>query len=307
MNKGFIKGFSKRKLTFLASTIFGIAIIFAVTFGLPRTSAQTTYTLTVGKIGGITETAIIKSDGNEINCGVTCTAEFSPSETISLTATTVAGSITVFEEWSGACTGTGTCTVTMDEAKNVSARFSEQAVFEKCTIENPSTWGLRFRLTGNAVNVAGCRTKCLAGGGNGNFSINKLLGWCVCGTDRQPSSTQPATQGCDQTCPVPYSCGGQFGQYASYRVAAPTSATASVSGRVVTNEGRGVPSAFVSLTDPEGNKRVAITNPFGYYRFDEIEAGQSVLLKVVSKNYQFESRVVTTNDDLTEVDFVSEP
>lgn len=307
MSKGIFNRFTKRKLTFLASTIFGIALIFAVTFGLTRTSAQTTYTLTVSKIGGITQTAVITSDINGINCGATCTAEFSPSETITLTASTVTGSITVFEEWSGACTGTGTCIVTMDEAKNVSARFSEQAVFEKCTIENPSTWGLRFRLTGNAVNVAGCRTRCLNAGGNGNFSINKLLGWCVCGTDRQPSSTQPATQGCDQTCPVPYSCGGQLGQYASYRVAAPTAATASVSGRVVNDEGRGVPSAFVSLTDSEGNKRVAITNPFGYYRFDEIEAGQSVLIKVASKSYRFEPRIVTTNDNLTEVDFISNP
>lgn len=307
MNEGIFNRLTKRKLTFLASAIFGIAIIFAVTFGLTRTSAQTTYTLTVNKIGGITQTAIIRSNGNEIDCGATCAAEFNPSETITLTVSTVAGSITVFEEWGGACTGTGNCTITMDEAKNVSARFSEQAVFEKCTIENPSTWGLRFRLTGNAMNVAGCRTRCLNGGGNGNFSINRPLGWCVCGTDRQPASTQSATQGCTEFCPAPYLCGGTLGQYSSYRVAAPTAATASVSGRVVNVEGRGVASAFVSLTDPEGNKRVAITNPFGYFRFDEIEAGQSVVIKVASKNYQFEPRVVTTNDNLTEVDFVSDP
>lgn len=307
MNKGIFSGFSKGKLALSALTMFGTALIFASAFGLTMTSAQTTFTLNVTKTGGSTDAAVIASVPAGINCGATCSADFNPGETVTLTASAVAGSITIFQEWSGACTGTGSCTVTMDEAKNVTARFSEPAVFEKCTIENPSTWGLRFRLTGNAVNVAGCRTRCLAGGGNGNFSINKVLGWCVCGTDRQPASTQPPTIGCDQICPAPYSCGGITGQYSSYRVAAPTAATASVSGRVVAADGRGVVSAFVSLTDSEGNKRVAVTNPFGYYQFDGIEAGQSVLIKVVSKKYQFEPRIITTTDNLTDVDFVGNP
>lgn len=308
MNKRIFSGFSKRKLTLSALTIFGTALIFAASFGLTMTAAQVTYTLTVTKIGGNMPTSIIASNPAGIDCGETCSAEYAPGETVTLTASS--GSFSSFREWGGACTGSGTtCTVTMDEAKNVTARFDDTLAYEKCSIENPSTWGLRFRLTGSSVTLSGCRAKCLAAGGNGNFSINAVLGWCVCGTTRQPVSTQPPTQGCDVKCPgTNDSCGGNLGQYSTYRVAvAPTAASTSVAGRVVTADGRGVVSAFVSLTDSDGNRRIAITNPFGYYRFDEIGAGQIVLMRVSSKNYQFEPRIITTNDNLTDVDFVSKP
>jgi len=304
---GIFEKISKRIFIVSASAIFAAGLIFAVTFGLTRTSAQTTYTLTVNKTGAGADAGIVVSDQTGIDCGSVCSANFNPGETVALTPSSITGTLAVFEEWSGACSGTGNCIVTMDEAKNVTARFSESAVFEKCTIENPSTWGLRFRLTGTNVTVGSCRSRCLAGGGNGNFSINKALGWCVCGTARQPVSAQPATQGCDLTCPVPYSCGGNIGQYSTYIVAAPTAASVSVGGVVLTDNGRGVANASVHLTDSEGNTRTAVTNPFGYYSFDGVEAGQSVLIKVFSKRYQFSPRLLNANDDLTEVNFVSNP
>lgn len=301
---GIFERFSKRIFIVSASAIFVTGLIFAITFGLTKTSAQTTYNLTINKTGAGADRGIIVSNPTGIDCGSNCFAAFSPGETVTLTPSSITGTLAVFEEWSGACTGTGNCIITMDEAKNVTARFSESAVLEKCTIETPSTWGLRFRLTGNNVTVGSCRSRCLAGGGNGNFSINKALGWCVCGTDRQPGSTQPAAQGCDQTCPVPYSCGGTLGQYSTYVVAAPTAASVSIGGVVLTGDGRGVTNAFVYLTDTEGNTRTTVTNPFGYYHFDRVEAGQSVLIKVVSKRYQFSPRLLNVNDDLTEVNFI---
>ena len=307
MRMGMFERFSKRIFIVLALSIFAAGLISAIIFGLPTTSAQTTYNLIVNKIGAGADRGIIVSDVNGIDCGSNCSAAFNPGETVTLTPSSITGTLSVFEEWSGACNGTGNCVVTMDEAKNVTARFSESAVLEKCTIENPSTWGLRFRITGANVTVGACRSRCLAGGGNGNFSINKPLGWCVCGTDRQPVSTQPPTQGCDQTCPVPYSCGGTLCQYSTYLVAAPTAASVSVGGIVLTGNGRGVANAFVYLTDSEGNTRATVTNPFGYYHFEGVEAGQSILIKVVSKQYQFSPRLLNINDDLTEINFVSNP
>jgi hypothetical protein len=57
-----------------------------------------------------------------IDCGATCTAAFQEESTVSLTPEAAAGSI--FAGWSGACSGTGACTVTIGEAQSsVGAEF----------------------------------------------------------------------------------------------------------------------------------------------------------------------------------------
>jgi hypothetical protein len=58
-----------------------------------------------------------------ISCGSTCEADFDGGASITLTATPDATS--TFTGWSGAgCSGTGTCVVTMDAAKSVTATFA---------------------------------------------------------------------------------------------------------------------------------------------------------------------------------------
>lgn len=84
---------------------------------------------------------------------------------------------------------------------------------------------------------------------------------------------------------------------------APTAADLSVSGRVLTPEGRGLSNATVYLTDSDGVMRYVRSNTFGYYRFDEIEAGQTVLMGVRSKRFSFEPRVITINENLLDFDF----
>jgi hypothetical protein len=56
-----------------------------------------------------------------IDCGMDCSEEYQAGTLVTLTATN--GEYSEFEGWSGDCTGTGTCTVTMDQAKNVTATF----------------------------------------------------------------------------------------------------------------------------------------------------------------------------------------
>ena len=56
-----------------------------------------------------------------INCGTTCQFGFNAGTTVTLTAT--AGARTRFRGWIGACSGTGSCSVTMNAAKTVSATF----------------------------------------------------------------------------------------------------------------------------------------------------------------------------------------
>ena len=77
-------------------------------------------TLIVGKSG--TGTGKVTSDPAGIDCGATCNADFPHSSTVTLTADPDPGS--EFTGWSGeGCSGTGTCQVTMTEARAVSATF----------------------------------------------------------------------------------------------------------------------------------------------------------------------------------------
>ncbi|MGA2782341.1 MAG: CFI-box-CTERM domain-containing protein [Smithella sp.] len=81
--------------------------------------ATTVYNLTVTKSG--TGTGTITSSPSGISCGSTCSASYSYGTSVTLTASAASGS--VFSGWSGACSGTGACTVTMNAATTVYAKF----------------------------------------------------------------------------------------------------------------------------------------------------------------------------------------
>jgi photosystem II stability/assembly factor-like uncharacterized protein len=81
----------------------------------------------------------------------------------------------------------------------------------------------------------------------------------------------------------------------------PSAANVSVSGRVTAN-GSGVSRSTITMTDAQGNPRRAITNAFGYYRFDEVAVGQTCVIQAVSKKYHFAPQVVFVEND-TNVDF----
>ena len=93
-----------------------------VTMDMARSVTATftldTFTLTVGTLGNGAGTVT----GTGINCGVNCTQTFNYGTMVTLTPTASTGSS--FTAWSGACTGTGACTVTMDMARSVSATFT---------------------------------------------------------------------------------------------------------------------------------------------------------------------------------------
>jgi hypothetical protein len=77
------------------------------------------YPLEVGVAGS--GTGSVASDVGGINCGATCTANYNDGTLVTLTATPGSGS--TFSGWSGDCSGTGTCTVTMSAARSVTATF----------------------------------------------------------------------------------------------------------------------------------------------------------------------------------------
>ena len=67
-------------------------------------------------------TGTVTSDVGGINCGATCSVSFVSGTIVTLTAAAAPGS--AFTGWSGSgCAGIGTCQVTVDAAKAVTANF----------------------------------------------------------------------------------------------------------------------------------------------------------------------------------------
>ena len=77
------------------------------------------HVLTVSKNG--TGTGSVTSAPSGVSCGTVCSASYPSGGSVTLTATAASGSS--FTGWSGDCTGTGTCTVTMDGDHSVTANF----------------------------------------------------------------------------------------------------------------------------------------------------------------------------------------
>ena len=84
---------------------------------------------------------------------------------------------------------------------------------------------------------------------------------------------------------------------------APTTASVTVSGRVLDPKGGGISRATVMMTDQEGNTRSARTNSFGVYNFEGVAAGKTYIINVFSKSHQFTPQVVPVNENIVELDF----
>jgi hypothetical protein len=94
---------------------------------------QVQYTLTVSKAG--TGSGTVASSPAGINCGTDCTENYNSGTAVMLTATAAPGS--VFAGWSGACTGTGACAVTLGAAKTVTATFNLILILPQTDTLNP--------------------------------------------------------------------------------------------------------------------------------------------------------------------------
>jgi len=88
--------------------------------------------LTVTKTGSGTITSIPA----KISCGSACSSQFLDGSTVTLIAQPDYGY--AFAGWGGVCSGTGTCAVTMDDDKSVSANFIEMPKYP-VKITKPNT------------------------------------------------------------------------------------------------------------------------------------------------------------------------
>ena len=93
----------------------GIVVVFTV-----PVAPGTALTLTAEKTGSGT----VDSEDGFIDCGDTCEHEYEFLDEVTLDATPDTG--WVFAGWSGACSGTGACDLTMNEPRSVTAIFQPE-------------------------------------------------------------------------------------------------------------------------------------------------------------------------------------
>lgn len=107
---------------------FGVCAVDSVA----RQSCQTTtvtvtappnFRITINKNGDGQGT--VSANSGIINCGATCQGDYVVGTRVTLTANPAVGS--VFTNWSGACTGAGTCTLTLNADSAVTATFTASA------------------------------------------------------------------------------------------------------------------------------------------------------------------------------------
>jgi subtilisin family serine protease len=87
----------------------------------------------------------------------------------------------------------------------------------------------------------------------------------------------------------------------------PSAAGVTVGGRVLSASGAGVANARVLVTNQSGERRTAISNSFGYFRFENVAAGASYVFEISHKRYSFAPRVVNVSEELNELNFTAEP
>lgn len=85
-----------------------------------------------------------------------------------------------------------------------------------------------------------------------------------------------------------------------------SAANVTLSGRILDSDGRAIRNARVSLTDSAGVTRTVISNAFGNYHFEELEAGASYIIGATAKGRQFSSQFVNAGNDVNSFDLIAD-
>jgi hypothetical protein len=133
----------------------------------------------------------------------------------------------------------------------------------------------------------------IAGGGTTNSAAGQMNGGSTTG---QPAAGRPISV---QSFTL-------FPGFWTPNDLVPTAAGVSISGMVLTPTGTPIVGARVFLAEQNGGRRAALSNPFGYYQFDDVEAGQLYQLNATHRFYQFQTVLVRVVDQVTDLNLVSD-
>ncbi len=87
---------------------------------------------------------------------------------------------------------------------------------------------------------------------------------------------------------------------------APPVQSTSLTGRILSADGRSVVGTIVTQTASDGQIRYTIANQFGYYRFSGLSLRQTYTFRVLSKHYRFSPQILTINDENQNLNFTGQ-
>jgi len=114
--------------------------------------AAITYLLSVSRTGSGSGT--VTSNPAGISCGGDCSESYTGGTAVILSAVPAGGS--TFAGWSGACSGSGTCNLTMSSARNVTATFNLAAALSTRT--HVASYGTDANVASSCDAAHPCRT-----------------------------------------------------------------------------------------------------------------------------------------------------
>lgn len=85
----------------------------------------------------------------------------------------------------------------------------------------------------------------------------------------------------------------------------PTAAGVTLSGQVLDPDRNGVANAVVTVEGTNGSRLTARTSTFGYFSFEGIEAGQSYVVSVGSKRFNFEPRLISVTEEILGMEIIA--
>lgn len=138
--------------------------------------------------------------------------------------------------------------------------------------------------------IAGGGASGNAASGGGNYKLEVTIGQAAAGTNQQNTGYkfQPG--------------------FWTAQTFAPTAAEVTVSGRILTADGRGIKNVLVTMVKSNGESRTVISSAFGYFRFSDVAAGETYIISVSAKRYTFSQPTLIRSivEDTDEIVFVAD-
>ncbi len=166
---------------------------------------------------------------------------------------------------------------------------------------DPSIYILNSAAPGCPSGIANNGTNCVIGDDNGGSNVTEVI--TDANLDALPQGTYYLF--IDSFYSSGALSAGTYSLVFNCTTVSSTAAGVGVSGRVLTSaQGRGLVGATVTLTDQAGVTKTVLTGKGGIYTFDDLEPGQTYVVNVSSKRFNFQPQVIQMNDNIAELNFI---